>query len=164
MTNRITPWCLALALCAAAPAPAEDSVFAKISDHYEAVRLVLIESSTSKVSVNAEAIGRLAGGLEQDFSPEAAGVSDADADAVKTLLPEIEDRATDLAAAQDLAAVRNAFAELTKPLVRYHRLVEGTRPVVAYCPMEKKAWMQPDGPIGNPYDPSMLRCGEVVQR
>ena len=38
------------------------------------------------------------------------------------------------------------------------------RPVVVYCPMEKKAWLQPDEAIGNPYVPSMLRCGEVVQR
>jgi hypothetical protein len=30
--------------------------------------------------------------------------------------------------------------------------------------MEKKAWLQPDEAIGNPYDPTMLRCGEVVQR
>jgi hypothetical protein len=56
------------------------------------------------------------------------------------------------------------MAELTKPLVRWHALLEGSRPVVAYCPMVKKAWLQPDGAIGNPYAPSMLGCGEVVQR
>jgi hypothetical protein len=164
MTKKLIPWCLALAVCAAAPTRAADTVFANISDHYEAVRLVLIEDSTSMVSANAEAIGRLAGNLAKAFSPMAAGVSEADVDVVKALLPEIEARAADLAAAPDLAAVRDAFAELTKPLVRYHQLVEGARPVVAYCPMEKKAWLQPDEPIGNPYDPSMLRCGEVVQR
>jgi hypothetical protein len=29
---------------------------------------------------------------------------------------------------------------------------------------ERKSWLQPDEPIGNPYAPSMLRCGEVVAR
>ena len=69
-----------------------------------------------------------------------------------------------LAAAKDLDDARNALASLTKPLSRWQKLVNGPRPVVVYCPMEKKAWLQPDGPIGNPYAPSMLRCGEVVQR
>jgi hypothetical protein len=30
--------------------------------------------------------------------------------------------------------------------------------------METKARLQPDGEIGNPYAPYMVRCGEVVQR
>ena len=47
---------------------------------------------------------------------------------------------------------------------RWHELVEGGKPVVAYCPMVEMAWLQPDEPIGNPYAPYMLRCGEVVQR
>ena len=50
------------------------------------------------------------------------------------------------------------------PILFNHGLIEGDRPVVAYCPMEKKAWLQPYEPIGNPYAPYMLRCGEVVQR
>jgi len=83
---------------------------------------------------------------------------------VRPLLPEISEKATRVASASDLASVRGELAELTKPLVRWHELVEGSRPVVAYCPMEKKAWLQPDEAIGNPYAPYMLRCGEVVQR
>ncbi len=83
---------------------------------------------------------------------------------VKALLPEIENRATSGRRSSDLESVRNEMAELTKPLVRWHGLVEGSKPVVAYCPMVKKAWLQPDEAIGNPYAPYMLRCGEVVQR
>ena len=57
------------------------------------------------------------------------------------------------------------LAELTKPLVRWHELIEGPRPVVAYCPMYKRSWLQPSGDleIGNPYG-GMPRCGEIVSR
>ena len=84
--------------------------------------------------------------------------------AVKELLPLIEKQSMKVASAPDLPSIRAELAELTKPLVRYHALVQGSRPVVAYCPMEKRAWLQPDEPIGNPYAPHMLRCGDVVQR
>ena len=80
------------------------------------------------------------------------------------MLPHIENRALEVAAAGDLEDVRIELAELTKPLVRWHELVEGSPTVVAYCSMVKKAWLQPDEAIGNPYAPQMLRCGEVVQR
>ena len=105
-----------------------------------------------------------AASLTADFSPSAAAVSSDDAAAVRALLPEISNLAMKVAAAADLDTVRNEVAEMTKPLVRWHELIEGPRPVVAYCPMVKKAWIQPDEAIGNPYAPYMLRCGEVVQR
>jgi hypothetical protein len=151
-------------LLAAAGVAAGELAFHEISAHYEAIRLALIKDSTAEIAVNAEAIGRIAADLQRSFSAAAAGVSDTDGEAVKALLPEIQDRAAELASARGLTDTRDALAELTKPLVRYHRMVDGTRPVVAYCPMEKKSWLQPDEPIGNPYDPTMLRCGEVVQR
>lgn len=31
----------------------------------------------------------------------------------------------------------------------------------AYCPMEKKTWLQAGSGIRNPYDPSMLTCGSI---
>ena len=40
--------------------------------------------------------------------------------------------------------------------------VGGDKPVVAYCSMEKKSWLQPKGAITNPYvDAAMRACGEV---
>ncbi len=39
--------------------------------------------------------------------------------------------------------------------------IEGT--TVVFCPMAKKAWIQPEGEIGNPYlGQEMPTCGEVV--
>jgi len=142
----------------------ENMVFTDISDHYEAIRQGLIEDSTEGVAEHTEAISIAARDLEQDFNASAAGVSSDEAAAVKALLPEIVDRASRVAVAENIEDIRTEFAELTKPLVRWHEMVKGPRPVVAYCPMVKNAWLQPDEAIGNPYAPYMLHCGEVVQR
>jgi hypothetical protein len=142
----------------------EKNAFIAISGHYEAIRQVLMNDSTKEVSTHAQAIATIARDLRANFSAGSAGVADSDAQATIVLLPEISSKADELAAAGDIKTVRSALAELTKPLVRYHALVVGPRPVVAYCPMEKKAWLQPDEAIGNPYAPYMLRCGEVVQK
>ena len=155
---------LVVVLGAAGAAAATDTAFSAISTHYEVIRQALMKDSAAGVREHAQAIQSIASRLSQDFSAASAGVAESDARAVRELLPEIIERSGALAAADGLTAVRTAFAELTMPLVRYHRLVQGARPVVAYCPMEKKSWLQPDEAIGNPYAPSMLRCGEVVQR
>ena len=149
---------------AAAGAAAAGHAFGDISTHYEAIRQALLQGSDAGVSEHARAIEAVALRLSTDFSAAAAGVADGDAQAVREVLPEVIDHARRLAAATGVAGARAELAELTKPLVRYHALVSGARPIVAYCPMERKSWLQPDGPIGNPYAPSMLRCGEVVAR
>lgn len=143
---------------------AENTVFAEISGRYEAIRQALINNTTEDIAAQAEAIAAAATSLDSAFSVEDAGVGAGDAAAVRALLPDVKARAEKLAAADGLADTRQEFAALTQPLVRWQKLVEGPRPVVVYCPMEKKAWLQPDEPVGNPYAPSMLRCGDVVQR
>jgi len=143
---------------------AEETAFSSIVNDYEAMRQVLIDDSTEGIADHARSIASTAAMLAADFSPSAAAVSADNADAVRALLPEINDLAMKVATASDLDTIRNEVAEMTKPLVRWHGLIEGPRPVVAYCPMVKKAWLQPDEAIGNPYAPNMLRCGEVVQR
>ena len=50
-------------------------------------------------------------------------------------------------------------------MVQYRAQVEGDElPVVMYCSMAKKSWLQlAGGEIGNPYyGQSMARCGEAV--
>ena len=142
----------------------ENRAFDEVVGHYEAIRLELIEDSTEGVAEHAEAIASAAAGLAGNFSPAAAGVDPENATTIESLLPGIEARALEIAAASDLEQTRSELAELTKPLVRWHELVEGPKPVVAYCSMVKRAWLQPDESIANPYAPHMLRCGEVVQR
>jgi hypothetical protein len=164
--NRVATIVIAalVAVAGAGGAVAGEHAFAGIASEYEEIRQALIQDSTEGVQERALAIQFTASRLSRSFSADAAGVAEKDAAAARALLPEITERAGRLAAAEGLAAVRSELAELTKPLVRYLPLVQGPRPIVVYCPMVKKSWLQPDEAIGNPYDPSMLRCGEVVGR
>ena len=155
---------LSIAVSVSGTPAAGASTFTDVVEHYEAIRQVLIEDSTEGIADHATAIADAAAALARDVDSTAAQIDAGDADALRGLLPEIAARASSVATADGLKSTREAVAELTKPLVRWHELVEGARPVVAYCPMVKKAWLQPDEAIGNPYAPYMLRCGEVVQR
>lgn len=80
-------------------------------------------------------------------------------------LKEIVAAATKLREAENLDAARDAFYELSKPLVRW-RQDAGQGPDVAFCPMKKRSWLQPgDEEIANPYyGQEMPGCGEIVSR
>ena len=83
----------------------------------------------------------------------------------RTLLPEVERAADRLAKARSLDAAREAFGELSRPMVRYREMATGERPLVVYCPMAKKPWLQESEEIANPYFGSkMPRCGQIVSR
>lgn len=142
----------------------EPTTFGRIAQHYEAIRQSLMKSTTDGVAEHAEAIRDAAQALEKSFSAERAGVPADAAEDVRTVLPDVVRRAGNVAAAGGVDDARSAFADLTKPLVRWQSHVSGTRPMVVYCPMAKKSWLQPDEPVGNPYEPSMPRCGEIVSR
>jgi len=129
----ITSVLLITASLAIAVDAAEEHVFSGLFNHYEVIREMLIDNSTEGVAAHAEAIAAAAGSLADDFKAESAGVAPEDASAVQALLPEIRTRAEQLAAADGLAQTRAALASLTQPLVRWHKLVRGPRPVVAYC-------------------------------
>lgn len=158
---------LTLAFGTAAPVRPADAptAFAEIMDHYEDVRQALSYDTIDGVAENARAIHAVGQSLESSFSAAAAGVAADHGERTRELLPEIVGAASDLAAAADLGAARDAFYALSKPLVRYRFGVEGERPMVLYCPMAKRSWLQPEGEIGNPYHGrSMPTCGEIVER
>lgn len=126
-----------------APAPAFDAVLG----HYEAVRQALLADSLAGIPPHAAAIAKLGKNAPAD------------------LVPLISTAASNLAAAKDLNGARGAFAELSKPLVRWREAAGRKGTIVAYCSMTKKSWLQPKGEIGNPYyGKSMPRCGEVVSK
>jgi Protein of unknown function (DUF3347) len=144
---------------------AETSAFATIAGHYETIRQALLHDGITGVAPHARAIAEEVAALEQRFDTGTAGVAGEQAGACQQLLPEIAAAAKKLADAKDLAAARAAFAALSEPMVRYREMVSGERPIVVYCPMEKKSWLQPAGDIGNPYlGQEMASCGEVVSR
>lgn len=134
-----------------AEAPSEHALFGP----YEAIRQSLIADSVEGVAQHAK---ELAAGAAQ--LADQAGSDDE-----RALMREIADASKALAAATGLEPTRDAFYAVSKPLVRYRELAEGDKPIVVYCSMAKKSWLQPAGPIGNPYyGSSMLRCGSVVSQ
>ena len=151
--NRIgtTLMILALLLTAgaafSAPSP---SGFDAMLGHYEVVRKALTADTVAGIPDHAAAIQKLAKGAPAD------------------LAPQIAEAARKLSAAKDLTTARDAFYELSKPMVRWREAAGGTgsrEHVVAYCPMSKRSWLQPKGEIGNPYyGRSRATCGEVVSK
>jgi hypothetical protein len=143
-------------------AGAEASAFDEVMEHYEPARQALLEDSMKNVNENGAAMATALRALKTDFSEDRAGTSGDAAMVVREKLGEMIAAADDLAKADGLQTARDAFYELSKPLVRWREGVAAeSRPAVAYCPMHKRSWLQPDGEIGNPYG-GMPRCGEIV--
>jgi hypothetical protein len=71
-------------------------------------------------------------------------------------------RARALVKARDLDEAKTAFAALSNEMIKVRAKASGDRPIVVYCPMEEKSWLQPKGTVDNPYvDAGMRTCGEV---
>ena len=137
----------------------------KVLGHYEAVRQALLADRTAGVAEHAAGIEKAARDLAAGFTDERAGVPAAKAADTRVLLPEVATAANRLAVAKDLTAARAAFGDLSRPLVRWREMASGPRPMVVYCSMAKKPWLQPEGELGNPYyGQEMARCGEVVSK
>jgi len=162
----VTALLLVLGLATLSPAVASAATgFESLAGPYEAVRQALLHDKMTGVAEQAKLLQQRSQALSKGFTPQAAGVAADKAPMVKTLLPEVTAAAERLAAAKDLTAARAAFGDLSKPMVRYREVSNGKRPVVAYCPMAKKSWLQPAGEIGNPYyGQSMAKCGDVVSK
>ena len=144
-------------------AATESSSYEEVSGHYEAIRTALLGDSLEGVHQHATAMEDRARKLTEDFSAVKAGVPASDSADVEATLREIASAAARLAATDDLATARDGFFDLTRPMARY-RIAFGTDgTVVAYCSMAQKAWIQPEGDLGNPYmGQKMPRCGEIV--
>jgi hypothetical protein len=139
------------------------SGYQDIWDHYEAIRLALLEDSLEDAARRATAIEGIANELLDDLSTAEAGVDETAAGELAPALRDIEIRASELARSSDLASAREGFFALTQQIARQRKLAGPTETVIAYCPMAQKAWIQPAGEIGNPYmGQKMPKCGEVV--
>ena len=167
-TDRILLPILMLALFASGAARASAVPADQLSvvlGHYEAVRQALLADRTAGAAGHATAIEKAVQDLAAGFAAESAGVPAAKAADTQALLPQVAAAAARLAAAKDLDTARISFGELSKPLVRWREMASGPRPVVVYCSMLKKAWLQPPGELGNPYyGQEMPNCGEVVSK
>ncbi len=146
------------------PLPASsETLFTALLEPYERIRLDLVQDRGENVQAQARRLQQVAREMASVEEPERLAVGASRVPEVQRLVPELEAAAAKLVAAETMEQRRLALAELTRPLVRYRGLVEGERPLVAYCSMAKRAWLQPAGEIGNPYmGQRMPGCGEVV--
>jgi len=143
---------------------ADETSFDAVIEHYEPIRLALIADSMDGVNSHGKAIAAELRALDADFSPERAGASGEAAAVVKEKLPEMIAAADAIATAKSLETARDGLYELSKPMVRWREGVsQNGRPLVAYCPMHKRSWLQPGEEIGNPYG-GMPRCGSIVSK
>lgn len=112
---------------------------------YEHARQALLNESISDLKAAAHHIGIVA------------------VDAGQTRIAE---QAAGLERATGIKSARTAFAALSDEVIKYRgSRCCGAKPVVVYCSMEKKSWLQPAGEIGNPYlEASMRKCGEVKEQ
>lgn len=130
---------LSLALILAVPALADTTLFTK----YEAVRQGLLAQKLTDVQSSAKELA-------------AAATEAKNADVTAT--------AEAVAAAKDLKSARNAFATLSDQMIKVRNAATGERPMIGFCPMVNKSWLQAKGDIGNPYDAAMARCGMLKDK
>lgn len=139
------------------------SPYTEMAAHYEAIRLVLLADTVDGMRGHAKAIEDLAKDLLANLEAGSSSVPSEKTATFKAALEEIRSAASNLAATDSLDSARERFFALTKPLARYRKLSGDETTIVAYCSMAQKAWIQPEGEIGNPYmGQQMPRCGEVV--
>jgi hypothetical protein len=142
----------------------EVSSFGVVMEHYEPIRIALIGDSMDGVSEQGRVISDELRALDADFSPGRAGVTDEAASVVRQGLGEMIAAADAIASAESLHAARDGLYALSKPMVRWREgLARNDRPSVAYCPMHKRSWLQPNEKIGNPYG-GMPGCGSIVSK
>ena len=139
------------------------SAYHAILGHYEGVRLSLVADDLAAAKRHA---GTLAAGLQAlgaEVSASQAGVPSDRLAAVRALLPPLSSAAVAMRDAPNLEAAREAFYGATAALVRW-RALAGQGPQLVRCTMKNRVWLQPAGPIGNPYyGKAMARCGELVE-
>ena len=150
---------------ATAAVPAKRATFQVLQEHYAAIWRALSDDRLDGIEKEALAMEKATRKLMADFDAERAGVPEDETGIVREALPELAEASAKLARARGIAAARDAFHAVSKPMVRYRSAVSEPGTVVVYCPMAERGWIQGGGPVANPYyGKSMLRCGTVLPR
>lgn len=164
--KRLVLTILALAVAIAGwAAPKQATTFDGIMSHYEAIRLALLNDTTSEIATHAKEISVLARAATKRFDAGSVGIDAEQKGDCVELLPQIEQHAGELAAAADITEARDAFFELSKSLVKLKAMASGDHaPQTYYCSMAKRSWLQPGDEVGNPYlGQKMAKCGQKVE-
>lgn len=159
MALRVIAFVLAVLGSLPTGAATPTDAFLPIMTEYEAIRSALAADKAEGTADHAKKIQELAGAT---LTVAGAGVPESAGAELAELQKQIVDGAAKVASAQGLEAVREAFGELSAPVVRWFELrAEKGEWAVAFCPMADKHWLQPKAPeVDNPfYGSEMLTCG-----
>jgi Cu(I)/Ag(I) efflux system membrane fusion protein len=156
-TIAITALALALAGTARADTAAFDAQIKPLYLEYQKIHRALAADSDRGIAAAAKKIARLAGKLDP------AVVSGKHAGHYKGLPQKIKAAATKLGRAKGIAAKREAFKALSRPLAMWASMSKPEGINVVFCSMARGSWLQSERTIANPYyGAQMPRCGEVV--
>lgn len=134
-----------------------DARLHEVVEEYLKIQEALANDRVDGVPAAARRIQKLVAGLDK-LKPTASTAKHAGQIRAK-LVPAAER----LAKAADLARLREAFKEVSRPLALWVTVARPPALSVVYCSMAKASWLQRNLPIRNPYyGPKMLTCGEVV--
>lgn len=135
-----------------------DKQMQPILEQYLKIPKALATDKTNGVKPAAEKIAALASKLDSK------SVTGEHAAHYKYVPANLKVAATKLAAAKDIAAMREALKELSKPLAMWATMSKPKGVSVMYCSMAPGSWLQKDDTqVANPYyGAKMLRCGEIV--
>ncbi len=128
-----------------------------ILNHYLRIGNALSADSLDGVHERAEAIAKLAGGLDS------GSVSGEHAAHYKNVPANLKKSAHALSRAETLNAARESYRKLSMPMAMWATMSKPKQIDVLYCSMAKGSWLQKHGKTRNPYYGSkMLECGDVV--
>lgn len=83
----------------------------------------------------------------------------------QNLADKLQSAAQNLSNSKNIKKMREAFAELSKPMAMWAGMYQPEGINVVFCSMAPGSWLQRGEDIQNPYfGKSMLRCGEIISR
>jgi Protein of unknown function (DUF3347) len=134
-----------MAMIAASAAVRGADAVTALLDPYFRIQTALVQDRTDTIKADAALVAKEAAALGEAGKP-------------------IEQAATLLARARDLAQSREAFGTLSDAVITYAEQTKakpGADVTAMYCPMVKKSWLQKGQQVKNPYfGKSMPGCGE----
>jgi len=134
-----------------------DAAMKPVLEHYLAIQKQLASDSTEGVKAHARAIAKAA----PEVDPKT--VSGEHAKHYAMLPKKIAAAAEKLAKAGDLAAMREAFKALSRPMAMWGQMSAPEGIGVVFCSMAKASWVQQGAEVKNPYyGEKMLGCGEFI--
>ena len=135
-----------------------DQQMQPVLEAYLKIPKTLAADRIDGVVVAAKTIATLAENLD---SSKVTGIH---AKHYKNIPVNITTAARKLAAAKNIAAMREALKDLSKPMAMWATMSQPKGVSVIYCSMAPGSWLQSnDIVIANPYyGAKMLRCGEIV--